>query len=103
MEDTELSYPTSQRILGGVLWGSLWGGGTCGVLLALIPANSAGFFLAIMVLIAAMAAGISLYWNAARERCLECDTVVTITPSGGKCPYCGTRYRAENRKLLRTS
>ncbi|WP_287129680.1 hypothetical protein [Candidatus Cyanaurora vandensis] len=97
----DLSYPTGKRILGGVLWGSLWGGGFCGVILALVPVGPAGLALAFMVLLAAMGAGISLYWNAARAECFECGTVVTVTPSGGRCSGCGQRYRGVHRELIK--
>jgi len=99
--DSDLSYPTGKRILAGVLLGSLWGGGFCGVVLSLIPVGPAGLALAFMVLLAAIGAGISLHWNAARAECFECGTVVTVTPSGGKCPNCGQRYRGINRALIR--
>jgi hypothetical protein len=101
MENAELDYPTGKRLLAGVLWGSLWGGGLCGIVLSVIPVGPQGFFLAIFVLFSAMGVGISLHWNAAREACHECGATVTATASGGQCPACGQRYRAVERKLVK--
>ncbi|WP_218082466.1 hypothetical protein [Anthocerotibacter panamensis] len=102
-EESEVSYPTAQRLLSGVGLGILWGGGVCGFLLALIPVGPTGFFLAIVVFLAALGVGVSLYWNAARAHCFECGTIVTATPSGSRCPNCGQRYRGVNRKLVKSS
>jgi len=96
-----MDYPASQRSLAGVLWGSLWGGGSCGVILSVVPVGPAGLLLAFMVLLAAIGAGISLHWNAARAECLDCGTIVTATPSGGRCRGCGQRYRGVERKLVK--
>ncbi len=103
MESPQLDYPNGKRIMAGVGWGSLWGGGLCGILLSIVPVGPAGFFLAIMVLAAAISVGISLNWQAARGHCEACDTILTATPSGGKCSGCGQKYRASNRQLVKMS
>ncbi|UFP93260.1 hypothetical protein [Gloeobacter morelensis] len=94
-------YPASRRILAGVGWGVLWGGGIAAVIFPLVAANlTVGILLALIILIA-IAMGISLHWNAAREPCPKCATVFTATPSGGRCPRCGERVRVVDRRMVK--
>jgi hypothetical protein len=91
---------TAKRILFGVGWGVLRGGAIAAIVFPITTGSiQIGFILAIVIL-TAVALGISLYWNAAQGPCPNCENILLATPSGSTCRNCGQKVIAEQRQLV---
>lgn len=98
LESTD--FPASRRIVAGVGWGLLWGGGISVVLFPILPTSTGLIFFLCVLVLTSITIGISLYWNAVRSPCPKCETIFTATPNGSQCPGCGQRVRASDGVMI---